>query len=78
MDGPEGKIHALCGCSHHWLRAGVAVDRRQPASRHVRTPELRQSAEDPRPALAYEPSASPIYGTTPYLQDSSFPGLPES
>jgi 5-methyltetrahydrofolate--homocysteine methyltransferase len=38
----------------------------------VRTPELRQNPKDPRPALAYEPSASSIYGTTPYLQDNSF------
>ena len=43
-----------------------------PAQRRVRTPELRANATDPRPALAYEPSAASIYGTTPYLQDNSF------
>jgi 5-methyltetrahydrofolate--homocysteine methyltransferase len=44
----------------------------RPAERQVRTPDLLQDHSDPRPLLAYEPSAASIYGVTPYLQDNSF------
>jgi 5-methyltetrahydrofolate--homocysteine methyltransferase len=66
-------IGGCCGTTpaHIGALAELAAELK-PAPRRVRTPELRQSAEDPRPALAYEPSASSIYGTTPYLQDNSF------
>ncbi|MEY4360390.1 MAG: methionine synthase, partial [Cyanobacteriota bacterium] len=66
-------IGGCCGTTpaHIAALAELASDLK-PAARRVRTPELRQSADDPRPALAYEPSASSIYGTTPYLQDNSF------
>ena len=66
-------IGGCCGTTpaHIGALAELAAEFK-PAQRRVRTPELRQSSEDPRPALAYEPSASSIYGTTPYLQDNSF------
>ena len=66
-------IGGCCGTTpaHIGALAELAAEFK-PALRRVRTPELRQSSEDPRPALAYEPSASSIYGTTPYLQDNSF------
>ena len=66
-------IGGCCGTTpaHISALAELAAEFK-PAQRRVRTPELRQSSEDPRPALAYEPSASSIYGTTPYLQDNSF------
>ncbi|CAK6689621.1 methionine synthase [Synechococcus sp. CBW1107] len=66
-------IGGCCGTTpaHIGALADLAAEFK-PALRRVRTPELRQSSEDPRPALAYEPSASSIYGTTPYLQDNSF------
>ena len=43
-----------------------------PAQRRVRGPQPLGEQGDPRPALAYEPAAASIYGTTPYLQDNSF------
>ena len=66
-------IGGCCGTTpaHIAALAELAAELR-PAPRRVRTPELRQNPKDPRPALAYEPSASSIYGTTPYLQDNSF------
>ena len=66
-------IGGCCGTTpaHIGALADLAAELK-PALRRVRTHELRQSSEDPRPALAYEPSASSIYGTTPYLQDNSF------
>ena len=66
-------IGGCCGTTpaHIGALAELAAEFK-PAQRRVRTPELRQSSEDPRPALAYEPSASSIYGPTPYLQDNSF------
>ena len=66
-------IGGCCGTTPaHIAALAELASELKPAPRRVRTPELRQSAEDPRPALAYEPSASSIYGTTPYLQDNSF------
>jgi 5-methyltetrahydrofolate--homocysteine methyltransferase len=66
-------IGGCCGTTpaHIGALAELAAELK-PATRHVRTPELRQSAEDPRPALTYEPAAASLYGTTPYLQDNSF------
>jgi len=66
-------IGGCCGTTpaHIGALAELAAELK-PADRRVRTPELRASAEDPRPALAYEPAAASIYGTTPYLQDNSF------
>jgi 5-methyltetrahydrofolate--homocysteine methyltransferase len=66
-------IGGCCGTTpaHIAALAELAAELK-PAPRRVRTPELRQNPKDPRPALAYEPSASSIYGTTPYLQDNSF------
>ncbi|MFZ9173237.1 methionine synthase [Vulcanococcus sp.] len=66
-------IGGCCGTTpaHIGALAELAAELK-PAPRQVRTPELRESKQDPRPALAYEPSASSIYGTTPYLQDNSF------
>ena len=66
-------IGGCCGTTpaHIAALAELATELK-PAPRRVRTPELRQSVQDPRPALAYEPCASSIYGTTPYLQDNSF------
>ena len=66
-------IGGCCGTTpaHIAALAELAAELK-PAPRRVRTPELRQNPQDPRPALAYEPSASSIYGTTPYLQDNSF------
>lgn len=43
-----------------------------PAERHVRRSDQPAGEQEPRPALGYEPSASSIYGVTPYLQDNSF------
>ncbi len=66
-------IGGCCGTTpaHIGALAELAAEMK-PAERRVRTPELRASIEDPRPALAYEPAAASIYGTTPYLQDNSF------
>jgi len=66
-------IGGCCGTTpaHIGALAELAAELK-PAARRVRTPELRTSAQDPRPALAYEPAAASIYGTTPYLQDNSF------
>ena len=66
-------IGGCCGTTpaHIAALAELAAELK-PAPRRVRTPELRKNPKDPRPALAYEPSASSIYGTTPYLQDNSF------
>jgi 5-methyltetrahydrofolate--homocysteine methyltransferase len=66
-------IGGCCGTTpaHIGALAELAAELKA-APRPVRTPELRQSASDPRPALAYEPAAASIYGTTPYLQDNSF------
>ncbi|MBW0174278.1 MAG: methionine synthase [Vulcanococcus sp.] len=66
-------IGGCCGTTpaHIGALAELAAELK-PAQRQVRTPELRQSAEDPRPALTYEPAAASLYGTTPYLQDNSF------
>ncbi|NDG75830.1 MAG: methionine synthase, partial [Synechococcaceae bacterium WB8_1B_136] len=66
-------IGGCCGTTpaHIGALAELAAELKA-APRAVRTPELRQSASDPRPALAYEPAAASIYGTTPYLQDNSF------
>jgi 5-methyltetrahydrofolate--homocysteine methyltransferase len=66
-------IGGCCGTTpaHIGALAELAAELR-PAPRRVRTAELRANAADPRPALAYEPAAASIYGTTPYLQDNSF------
>jgi 5-methyltetrahydrofolate--homocysteine methyltransferase len=66
-------IGGCCGTTpaHIGALAELAAEMK-PAERRVRTPELRQSAEQPRPALSYEPAAASIYGTTPYHQDNSF------
>ena len=66
-------IGGCCGTTPaHIAALAELASELKPAPRRVRTPELRHNAADPRPALAYEPSASSIYGTTPYLQDNSF------
>ena len=66
-------IGGCCGTTPaHIAALAELASELKPAPRRVRTPELRQSHADPRPALAYEPSASSLYGTTPYLQDNSF------
>ncbi|MEB3271812.1 MAG: methionine synthase [Synechococcus sp.] len=66
-------IGGCCGTTpaHIGALAELAAELR-PAVRAVRTPECRRRSGDPRPHLAYEPSAASIYGTTPYLQDNSF------
>jgi 5-methyltetrahydrofolate--homocysteine methyltransferase len=66
-------IGGCCGTTpaHIGALAELAAELK-PAQRPVRTPALRGQPEDPRPALAYEPAAASLYGTTPYLQDNSF------
>lgn len=66
-------IGGCCGTTPAHIGALVDLaSEMRPAERRVRTPELLQDQRDPRPLLAYEPSAASIYGVTPYLQDNSF------
>ena len=66
-------IGGCCGTTPEHIRAlAELAAEMKPAARQVRTPDRVDHATDPRPALAYEPSAASIYGTTPYLQDNSF------
>ena len=58
----NGWVNVVGGCcgttpAHIGALAELAAELK-PATRHVRTPELRQSADDPRPALAYEPTGA--------------------
>ncbi len=69
-------IGGCCGTTPAHIAALVELAAElQPAPRRVRRsdgPVEPSSGPDPRPALAYEPAAASIYGTTPYLQDNSF------
>ncbi|NDC13837.1 MAG: methionine synthase, partial [Synechococcaceae bacterium WB9_2_170] len=66
-------IGGCCGTTpaHIGALAELAAELK-PAPRSVRTPAQVENADDPRPALGYEPAAASIYGTTPYHQDNSF------
>ena len=66
-------IGGCCGTTpaHIGALAELAAGLR-PHPRQVRTPQLRDAANDPRPALAFEPAVASIYGVTPYEQDNSF------
>jgi len=60
-------IGGCCGTTPAHIGALVELSAElKPAERPVRR------GESPRPPLHYEPAASSIYGTTPYLQDNSF------
>ncbi|MBM5799927.1 MAG: methionine synthase [Cyanobacteria bacterium K_DeepCast_35m_m2_023] len=62
-------IGGCCGTTPGHIGALVELSRElKPAPR----PARQATPTDPRPALQYEPAASSIYGTTPYLQDNSF------
>jgi len=80
-------IGGCCGTTPAHIGALVELSvELHPAARAVRAlPSTAESARsdqapaashalpaDPRPSLQYEPAASSIYGTTPYLQDNSF------
>ncbi|MEB3235893.1 MAG: methionine synthase, partial [Cyanobacteriota bacterium] len=71
-------IGGCCGTTPAHIGALVELSQElQPAQRAVRSsqpgaPKTQGQPADPRPSLDYEPAASSIYGTTPYLQDNSF------
>ncbi|MGA0162225.1 MAG: homocysteine S-methyltransferase family protein, partial [Vulcanococcus sp.] len=65
-------IGGCCGTTPaHIAALAELASELQPAERSVRG-STEPDADAPRPALQYEPSASSIYGVTPYLQDNSF------
>jgi 5-methyltetrahydrofolate--homocysteine methyltransferase len=66
-------IGGCCGTTPAHIAALVELSSQmQPAERHVRRSDRPRADIDPRPQLRYEPSASSLYGVTPYLQDNSF------
>ena len=65
-------IGGCCGTTPAHIAALAELSSElKPAQRTVRG-GMEPDPEAPRPALQYEPSASSIYGVTPYLQDNSF------
>ena len=66
-------IGGCCGTTPAHIASLVELaSELHPAERRVRRSDQSAVEEQPRPALGYEPSASSIYGVTPYLQDNSF------
>ena len=66
-------IGGCCGTTPaHIAALAELASELHPAERQVRRSDQPAAVQQPRPALGYEPSASSIYGVTPYLQDNSF------